>query len=86
MTVAGAVAGAALGSGAGKRPRLAAPGAVLLTAGLVLAWWGMGIFRGETGGPTIPRRWYSPGSIGKDSTSSIVPTNPRGGAGGQRLT
>jgi len=39
----------AVGSAFGGGRKLAAPGAVLLTAGLIILWWGLGIFRGETG-------------------------------------
>ena len=50
--------------------RLATPGAVLLLVGVVLMWWGAGIFRDENGslaGGVAERtgRIYNPGDYGK---------------------
>jgi len=80
VTVVGAAAGALAGRGGGSRPRLAAPGALLMAGGLVVLWWGLGIFRGETGTDGLPRRMWrpsepTPGKGGGDETSD-------GGGGG----
>lgn len=42
--------------------RLATPGAVLLLVGVVLMWWGAGIFRDENGSLAggVTRRIYTP--------------------------
>lgn len=83
MTIAGVAAGALAGRVGTNRPRLAAPGAVLLAGGLLILWWGLGIFRGESGAdglPRIMRRRTGP-IPGKGDGDD----NPAGGGGSAKL-
>lgn len=69
--------------------RLATPGALLMLAGVAILYWGLGIFRGETGGSTV-KRW-TPGPLGRkaetDEHDHSHDEAPRaGGAGTYRKT
>jgi len=76
MTVAAAALGAAVG-GRARRPRLAAPGALLLVGGLLVMWWGLGIFRkGGTSGGFVNR---TPNNA---ALKSGKPNTPGGTGGG----
>lgn len=61
--------------------RLATPGVVLIIAGVLIAYWGMGIFRGETSGsPGFTKRWNST-PIPKVDDDADIPTSGTGGGG-----
>jgi hypothetical protein len=80
MTVAAAALGAAVG-GRARRPRLAAPGALLLLGGLVIMWWGLGIFRGDGGGLGQTKLFRGP--VGKNALGRTdKPAGDPGGSGG----
>lgn len=68
--------------------RLATPGALLMLAGVAILYWGLGIFRGETGGTV--KRW-TPGPLGhkieqESDDHSHNGTSQRSGGGLNRPT
>lgn len=56
--------------------RLATPGAVLFVVGVVLMWWGAGIFRGDAKSPTK----IIGGGIPKDGNDHAEPVKSGGGS------
>lgn len=73
MTIAAGAVGAALGGvKTPSRPRLAAPGAVLMTAGLIILWWGLGIFRGDNAnGGAVGKARSVGGSFDRNGTGML---------------
>lgn len=67
------------------RTRLATPGVVLIIAGVILVYWGMGIFRGETSGVT-KRNIRDIGARFKDDEEISSPNDaPRGSGSDSKL-
>jgi len=60
--------------------RLATPGAILMFAGILIMWWGLGIVRGEVGGSGGGSGGQFPKRIG--GTFPKVTPERTGGAGG----
>lgn len=64
--------------------KLATPGAILMFAGIVILWWGLGIVRGEVSGVGGSVTKHISGSFPKPSGSQSGGKHS-GGAGGQQL-